>query len=194
MTSSRRNEVAEASNSDVPGETIDSIVAACQSGDREAQRSLFERCQQIVYHLMVRMVGEQDAADLTQQTFVKVFRVIDQFAGESQFETWLYRVATNEALQHLRRSKRRQTYAIEHEITEDKQDHQETVENKEILEVALDRLEPQLRSMFLLRELNGLSYEQISEVAQIPAGTVGSRLNRARRDLQQHLRELGWEP
>lgn len=192
MTSSRRNEVAEASKAS--DETINDVVAACQRGDRDAQRRLFEQCQLDVYHLMVRMVGEQEADDLTQQTFVKVFRAIGQFAGQSRFQTWLYRVATNEALQHLRRSKGRKTHSIEHDPTEHRQDHRQTAENKEILEVALERLEPQLRSIFLLREVSALSYEQISEVTQIPAGTVGSRLNRARRDLQQHLRDLGWEP
>lgn len=194
MASSRRNEVAEASKQGAADETMSDIVAGCQGGDRDAQRQLFERCQLDVYHLMVRMVGEQNAADLTQQTFVKVFRAIGQFAGQSRFETWLYRVATNEALQYVRRSKNRKTHTIEHDPTDEKQDHRQTAENREILEVALDRLDPQLRSIFLLREVNGLSYEQISEVAQIPAGTVGSRLNRARRDLQQHLRDLGWEP
>lgn len=192
MTLSRRNEVAEASK--VGDETNNDIVVACQSGDRDAQRRLFEQCQRDVYHLMARMVGEQDAADLTQLTFLKVFRGISQFAGQSRFQTWLYRVATNEALQHLRRSKIRKTQNIEHDPADDKQDHRRAAENREILEMALDRLEPQLRSMFLLREVNGLSYEQISEIAEIPSGTVGSRLNRARRDLQLHLHDLGWEP
>lgn len=194
MPPPRRNEVAQASNSSTGNEKISELVAACQRGDREAQRKLFEQHHGDVYRLMVRMVGQQDAGDLTQQTFVKVFRVISQFTGKSRFETWLFRVATNEALQHLRRNKRRATRPIEHEPSDDRQNHQQAAENREMLEVALERLDPELRSIFLLRELNGLSYDEISEIAQIPSGTVGSRLNRARRDLQQHLRDLGWKP
>ena len=68
------------------------------------------------------------------------------------------------------------------------------VDDKELLEQGLGRLEPELRSAFLLREVEGLTYSEIAEALEIPEGTVGSRLNRARRELKQHLIELGWEP
>jgi RNA polymerase sigma-70 factor (ECF subfamily) len=68
------------------------------------------------------------------------------------------------------------------------------VDDKELLEQGLGKLVPELRSAFLLREVEGLSYNEIAEALQIPEGTVGSRLNRARRELKQHLIELGWEP
>jgi RNA polymerase sigma-70 factor (ECF subfamily) len=71
---------------------------------------------------------------------------------------------------------------------------EERDEHKELLEQALARIEPDLRSIFVLREVEELSYREIAEAIEIPEGTVGSRLNRARRELQQHLAELGWEP
>lgn len=169
------------------------VLAGCRDGHRDAQRRLYELCYERVYRLMVRMAGVQDAADLTQQVFLQVFRKIHQFAGESKLETWLYRLATNEALQHLRKRKRRGTASLEYEPESDYIDDRRRKEAREVLEQALDRIDPTLRSIFMLREVEGLSYDQIAEVVDIPAGTVGSRLNRARRELRQKLTELGWE-
>ena len=84
------------------------VVQLCKLGRRSAQQELYEACHQDVYGLMVRMVGRQDAADVTQQVFMQVFRKIDQFQGQSKFKTWLYRLAVNESLQHLRKNKRKQ--------------------------------------------------------------------------------------
>ncbi len=82
------------------------LVDACVAGDRDAMQQIYEHCSDRVYALMVRIVGSQDADDLTQQVFLQMFRKLDQFSGGSKLETWLYRLATNEALQHLRRKKR----------------------------------------------------------------------------------------
>ena len=170
------------------------IVAACQKGDPVAQHRLYEASNQNVYRLMVRMVGVQEAADVTQQVFLQAFRKIGQFSGRSQFGTWIYRVAFNEALQHLRKSKRSQMQVFDQEPMDRSPDGNENVDDKELLEQALARLEPELRSTFLLREVEGLSYDAIADALEIPEGTVGSRLNRARRELKLHLVELGWEP
>ena len=175
-------------------ESISTTVEACRRGDRVAQRRLYEASKENVYRLMVRMVGVQDAADLTQQVFLQVFRRIDQFSGQAQIGTWIYRVAVNEALQHLRRSKRVRLRILEQEPMDDSSDTNENIDDKELLEQALVRLELDLRSAFLLREVEGLSYREIADTLQIPEGTVGSRLNRARRELRRYLIELGWEP
>lgn len=169
------------------------VVRRCQAGDRDAQRELYDLCQRDVYGLTVRMVGRQDAADVSQQVFLQAFRKIDQFRGQSKFGTWLYRLAVNESLQHLRKSKRSPS-----ELASDPLDHRVSVaaqhETGDLLEKALGRLEPLLRSVFLLKESEGLSYREIASATNIPEGTVGSRLNRARRQLREHLVELGWEP
>lgn len=143
-----------------------------------------------VYQLMVRMVGLQDAADVTQQ----VFRKIDQFAGHSKFETWLYRLAANEALQHLRKGHRWKFQTLSREPMSHHGAEEERDEHQKLLDQALSRLEPELRLIFLLRDVEELSYREIAEAINIPEGTVGSRLNRARRELQQQLADLGWEP
>jgi RNA polymerase sigma-70 factor (ECF subfamily) len=197
---SRRKELSSASNT-VRGATawtdvqekITQIVQDCQKGDHAAQRRLYEVSHQNVYRLMVRMVGLQDAADVTQQVFLQAFRKIGQFSARSQFGTWMYRVAVNEALQHLRRSKRSRLRTLEQEPMDRSSNRQENTDDKELLEQALALLEPELRSAFLLREVEGLSYSELADALEIPSGTVGSRLNRARRELKQHLIELGWE-
>lgn len=175
------------------GDSLPVVVMACQNGDRAAPRQLYDSCHQIVFRLVVRMVGLQDAADVTQQVFLQAFRSINQFKGQSRFETWLYRLAVNESLQHLRRNRRWRHHALDWEPM-DETHHGDNVERKELLEHALARIDPELRSIFLLREVEGLSYRDIAEALQIPEGTVGSRLNRARRELKQHLSDLGFEP
>lgn len=200
ITVPRRNELLPASNNVRGGtawttmqENITEIVQACQNGDRTAQSRLYEISHQNIYRLMVRMVGLQDATDVTQQVFFQAFRKIDQFSGQSQFGTWIYRVAVNEALQHLRKSKRSKVQVLEQEPMDRSADSQKNVDDKDLLEQALGQLDPDLRSAFLLREVEGLSYGEIAEALEIPEGTVGSRLNRARRELKQQLVELGWE-
>ncbi len=175
-------------------ETDSKAVEACPRGDPVAQRRLYEASHRNVYRLMVRMVGLQDAADLTQQVFLQVFRRIGQFSGQAQIGTWIYRVAVNEALQHFRRSKHSRVRTLTQEPMDRSPDSCVNVDHKELLEHALTRLEPDLRSAFLIREVEGLTYSEIAEALEIPEGTVGSRLNRARRELKQHLIELGWGP
>lgn len=174
------------------GEVNEAILAGCRRGDRNSQRRLYELCHQRVYRLMVHMVGVDEAADLTQQVFLQVFRKLDRFSGQSKFETWLYRVAANEALQHQRKHRRRSVPLLR-EPKVDERRKEVPGENRELLDAALQAVDPQLRSIFLLREVEELSYRDIAQVMGIPEGTVGSRLNRARRELRQQLRNLGWE-
>jgi len=169
-------------------ETIETdTVAAAAAGDRSALRQVYEITSDRVFRLMVRMVGVQDADDLTQQTFVQAFTKISQFSGDSKFETWLYRLATNEALQHLRREKHRQTSELLVEPTTSQDNHVEVDERALLVRQALAAIDPELRAIFLLKEENGLSYQEIAATLGIPEGTVGSRLNRARRELRKAL-------
>jgi RNA polymerase sigma-70 factor, ECF subfamily len=174
------------------GDSLAAVVTACQQGHHAAPGQLYDACCQRVFRLAVRMVGPQDAADVTQQVFLQLFRSIGQFDRRSRFETWLYRLAVNESLQHLRRSRRWRGQPLDWEPM-DESHPEENADRKELLEGALARLDPELRSIFLLREVEGLSYRDLAEALQVPEGTVGSRLNRARRELQQHLSDLGFE-
>ena len=123
---------------------------------------------------------------------MQVFRKIGQFQGQSKFQTWLYRLAVNESLQHLRKNKRN-PQVLSHDPIDNRPSSARHRDSKDVLEAALNRLEPLLRSIFLLKESHGLSYREIAEATDTPEGTVGSRLNRARRQLREHLIELGWE-
>jgi RNA polymerase sigma-70 factor (ECF subfamily) len=168
-------------------------VVGCQRGDRAAQRTLYELCRHNVFRLAVRIVGEQDAGDVAQQAFLQLFRRIGQFSGRARFETWLYRLTVNEALQHLRRQKRWKPSDLQYEPMDQSPGQDRDAEQKELLQRALERIDPELRAIFVLREVDELSYREIAESLDIPEGTVGSRLNRARHELQQHLKDLGWE-
>lgn len=181
----------------VPGEDCDSVdvgrlVSACQAGDRDAMQQIYLYCSDRVYALMVRIVGRQDAEDLTQQVFLQMFRKLDQFSGGSKLETWLYRLATNEALQHLRRTK---LQAVQPLVTEPStSDTNRLMESEQVqmLEVALSRIDPELRAILSLKEEQNLSYREIADSVGIPEGTVGSRLNRARKELRHQLQKMGW--
>lgn len=183
----------ERSNKARDAQTIDDYVSACHFGGRGAQQRLYEYCNKRVYRLLLRMVGLDDAEDLLQQVFLQVFRTMTQFSGQSRFESWLYRVAVNEALQHLRKQRRRRCVSLESDLMDRKPDQEREFDHKELIGHALARLEPDLRSVFLLRELENQSYAEISAAMKIPEGTVASRLNRARQFLKQYLTESGWE-
>lgn len=171
---------------------MDELVVACVAGDRDAMHQIYQRCSDRVYALMVRIVGSQDADDLTQQVFLQMFRKLDQFGGDSKLETWLYRLATNEALQYLRRRKRQSTESIIAEPSVTDSDRLIETERIQLLELAFSRLDPELKTILSLKEEQGLSYREIAESVDIPEGTVGSRLNRARKELREELEKLGW--
>lgn len=165
------------------------LVARCQAGDLIAQRALYDQFAPRVYRLAVRMVGAEDAADVAQQTFLKMFRGLASFRRGAQLSTWLYRIAVNESLQHRRR-KRSPRIELPAELPDDAPDPGQRIEQAELIEQALASLDAELRAVFLLRELEGLSYQQIAEVLEIPAGTVASQLSRARSELRQHLTKV----
>ena len=179
----------ESSDKDSECEADGPLVEACQRGDRNAQGRLYEQYAAKIFGLMVRMAGKQDAVDLTQQVFLQAFRKIHQFSGKSKLGTWLYRVAVNEALQHRRRCQKHRSQPLHFEPIS-KTSTGDAWENREALEYALARIEPDLRAIFLLREVDQLSYAELAEVLEIPAGTVASRLNRARRELRTELERL----
>lgn len=168
------------------------VAAACRQGNMAARRQLYDACSEHVFRVAARIAGPQDAADVTQQVFLQAFRSIDKFDGRSKFETWLHRIAVNEALQHLRRNRRHKHSDLDWEPEEESTAPGERTEQKEALEQALASIDPELRSIFLLREVEDYSYHEIAESLHIPEGTVGSRLNRARRELKRQLQDLGY--
>jgi len=169
------------------------LVRACQNGDRDALRQLYEENRHGVFQVIARMVGEQEAADISQQVFVRAFSRIGGFEGRSNIRTWLHRIAVNEALQFLRRMKREPRQTGGELLKQQQTSETSQSDDAEILSLAMKQLSPELKSIFLLREADGYSYGEIAEILEISEGTVASRLNRARRELRDILTRLGWE-
>jgi len=178
-------------------ETIDDdVIFRAAVGDRDAQRLIYETCGGRVFHTVQRIVGSCDAADVTQDAFVNLFEKLSSFRHESAFTTWLHRLVVNQALQHLRKRGRemKKTRPLPESGVADKSPSSPNDEVDELLTEAMGRIEPELRLVFQLKAVDELSYAQIGEIVGIPEGTVGSRLNRARRELRSQLLQLGWEP
>jgi RNA polymerase sigma-70 factor, ECF subfamily len=123
-----------------------------------------------------------------------VFVKIGQFTGRARFETWVYRLAINECLQFRRRRNRTHHDMPADEPADPSASHTQRTQQQELMERALAQLKPELRAVFVLREIEGLSHREIAAALKIEQGTVGSRLNQARTQLRKHLIELGWSP
>ena len=181
------------------------LVRAVLDGDAPAYRGLVERYQGRIYNVIFGMVrNQEDAEDLAQDAFVKAFRKIDTFRLESKFYTWLCRIAVNTTLDHLRKKARRPTAEFDEQIgTQDAEGnfidahhqdnpeantYQEQVRQKIITEV--DKLPEDQKQVVILREIDGLSYREISEILDVPEGTVMSRLFYARKRLREVLKEI----
>jgi len=175
-----------------PVDPLAHVIEGCRRDDAGAQRELVSRTQDRLYRALVHLVGVRDAEDVAQQVYFQVFRRLDRFSGHSSFATWLYRVTVNVAMQHLRRNRGRRSSMLNWEPEEKRPDCCRQYEMRELLDQALSQVEPELRAIFVLREVEGLSYEAIGAAVGIPMGTVASRLSRARHDLQERLRSLGW--
>jgi len=185
---------AESDQQTPAGEHEAQLIAACVRGDREAQRRLYDTYQAGIFRLVARMVGQQEGADVTQQVFLQAFRGIGLFGGRSSFSTWMYRLALNECWQHLRRERRGKWHLLARDLIDDSPGHERDADQRDLLEMALARLEPDLRAVFVLREVDARPYREIAPLMQISEGTVASKLSRARRMLREYLIDLGWEP
>jgi RNA polymerase sigma-70 factor, ECF subfamily len=181
------------SSNGVGADKLAQVLAGCRNQDPVAQRSLVLATQDQIYRLLFRFVGQQDAEDVAQLVYLQVFQRIGQFRGDSSFTTWLYRLTVNEAMQHLRRERSRRKRLLNLEPKDDRSHRGDREEARELLACAMEKLAPELRAVFLLREVERLSYSEIAASLEIPMGTVASRLNRAREELQDHLRKLGWD-
>ncbi len=174
-------------------------MQAALGGDKEAFGCLVERYQDRVFNMLVRLLGNRDdARDLVQDAFVQAFVKLDSFRGDAKFYTWLYRIAMNLALSHRRR--RRPTESLDaskENVGEEPMAQQPTAaqdmiecERAEQLQQALLNLNEMSRQILVLRELECYSYEAISEILELPVGTVRSRLFRARMQLKEQLQTI----
>lgn len=169
------------------------LVARAQKGDRRAFDLLIRKYQYRIVQLVERMVGDGDAPDVAQESFIKAWRALKGFRGQSAFYTWLYRIAINTSKNHLVARKRRPTDQDIDVADAEQFGHTEQMsdvatpealllsdEINQKVSQAIQTLPEDLRQAITLRELEGLSYEEIAEAMDCPIGTVRSRIFRAR--------------
>ena len=186
------------------------VVALAQRGREDAFRELVRRYERPVFSLIFRMVRESATAeDLSQDAFVKVLNNIDRYRPEFKFSSWLFKIANNVAIDHLRRRQldtvsvsgsphavtASDIEATSFEIASQAESALDEIEARELgtaIERAIGQLRPEYRSCILLRHVEGRSYEEIAATLDLPLGTVKTYIHRARiqlRDLLEHLRE-----
>lgn len=183
------------------------LIARCQDGDSSAFGGLITLYRNKVFATIYNVTrNEEDAWDLSQEAFLKAWRHIDRFRGQSSFFTWLYRIAMNVTIDRLRRKKIEGAVEFDDAVglTERIDPGSTTtprstpspiqnIQNSEIggqIETALEKLTPEHRMVIVLREIDGLSYEEIAEVTECTVGTVMSRLFYARKKLQTLLHDV----
>jgi RNA polymerase sigma-70 factor, ECF subfamily len=183
------------------------LVAACQAGNRRAFHTLVQRYERKVYAVAYGFLrNPEDALDVVQEAFIKVYRYLPNFEGQSSFYTWLYRIVANLCIDHIRRLGRRRDVEFDDRLRHDKPDEvametdalstlgdpSEAVRNAEILtavEESLTHLSEKHRAVIVMRELQGLSYADMAKAMNCSKGTIMSRLFHARRNMQKLLTE-----
>ena len=179
------------------------LLEGMRAGDEQAFETFIELFQNPVYSLVHRLLADpSDASDVVQGVFLKVFRNVGSFRGQSSLKTWIYRIAVNEASNYRRwfARKKRQEIGLEDDqgagqtldqVLPDQSpspfeitlDH----ETRQSLEAALQEIKPQFRQAVVLRDIEGLAYEEIADILQISPGTVRSRIGRGREALRNRL-------
>jgi RNA polymerase sigma-70 factor (ECF subfamily) len=181
------------------------VVQRVQNGDVAAFDILVRKYRERLYGIIYNLTSNrEDAADLTQDAFIKAFSSINRFKGKSAFFTWLYRIGVNTALSHLKRNRYRRFFSLEH--IQDEGSNAQVLETlaakhksekgallselQEKLNEAMQKLSPKHRTVVVLFEIEGLSHQEIAEIAGCSVGTVRSRLHYAKQQLQADLKHF----
>ena len=190
------------------GLTDQEVVLRARSGQESAYRELIRRYERPIFALLFRMVRDRELAeDLSQETFVKALNAIESYRPEFKFSSWIFKIANNAAIDHLRRreldtlsldgSPHAETpeamQATALQIGARQETPLDTVEAKELgsaIEAAIGSLRPEYRSCILLRHVEGRAYEEIAEILNLPLGTVKTYIHRARNELRLALAHL----
>ena len=178
-------------------------IALCQKGDMDAFNQLVLMYENKILNYCYRILGDRtDAEDATQEVFVKLYRFIGSFTGQSAFSTWLYKIASNVCLDLLRKNKRHKTETVSlHQQNTEGEEFMMYVEDgsptpyevaqkneaQRALLDALEKLGEDQKKVIILRDIEGLSYEEIADITGTAPGTVKSRINRARKALKKLL-------
>jgi RNA polymerase sigma-70 factor (ECF subfamily) len=180
------------------------LVEKARAGDAQAFGLIFERSKGMVWNVAYRMTGDFDAAeDLAQDVFVTAWRKLASFRGDSAFSTWLYRITVNKAfnakksgkmVQRLTDEEMANLVDVETFAQQNPSAGVDQMETERVLAGLLAQLEPERRLALILREIEGLSYEEIAEAMDTPVGTVRSRISRAREELEAIAKKMGSLP
>jgi RNA polymerase sigma-70 factor (ECF subfamily) len=199
--------VTETANINIDDTTL---VEQCRQGDSEATERLIVKYQNRIYNVILKICANaDDAAELSQETFVKVIENIDKFEGRSSFYTWLFRIAVNLTLSYCKRSVKLGLKSLDFEADEHGRESRSALKeflsddslsdpaaiasNKELCELikkALMKLDDNQRAVIVLRDIEGMDYAQIAKVLDVELGTVKSRLNRGRNNLREIMEAI----
>lgn len=178
---------------------IDDAIA----GKQEAYERLMNKYRQLIYNLIYRMIrNKEDVEDLTQEAFIKAFNSLDKFDKQFSFSTWLFKIATNNCIDYLRK-KKLSTFSIDKDISTDDDDYTFEIpdneripdknildtERKKILEEAIESLPSKYKSVILLRHKDEKDYEEIAKKLKLPLGTVKAHIFRGRELLNKYLKD-----
>jgi RNA polymerase sigma-70 factor (ECF subfamily) len=175
------------------------LVRRTSRGDLSAFEELVDRHRPVVIRVAARIVGSEDAEDVSQDAFLRAFHRLDRFRGDAPFRSWLLRITHNAALDHLGRRRAEpvdpETLEASETTTRPPADRLEVRERIERLERKLQGLSPQHRVVLVLRDAEGLSYDEIADITDTPLGSVKGRLHRARQEFIEMLRanSYDWE-
>jgi RNA polymerase sigma-70 factor (ECF subfamily) len=184
------------------------VVVFAQEGREDAYRELVKRYERPVFSLVYRMVRDNETAeDLAQETFIKVLNNIDRYRPEFKFSSWLFKIANNITIDHLRRRQvdtisiegspdavtAERAHATAVTITSGGESPLEELESRELgaqIEQAIAKLRPEYRACIILRHVEDYSYDEIAEIVKLPLGTVKTYIHRARQELREYLGDL----
>ena len=188
-----------ADTSETP-DSIDAVIQRCLAGDQDAWAQIVRQHWRKVFNIAYKFTGKHDEAeDLTQDVFLKIFKSLNTFDRRANFQTWLVSVSRNLCIDHYR-SVRKERETIDRDVDAGELTPASTTKSPfaaleqrdrvELLKKALGQLPPTLRSAVLLRDIQELSYQEIADRLHLPEGTVKSRINRGRTELARQIRRL----
>ena len=198
----KHNEAMDTARNNMTGPSDEDLIKRFQSGDLYAFDLLVQRYKNRLTNFTYRFLGNiEESEDVVQETFLRLYRNRDAYKRIAKFSTWIYTIAGNLAKTELRKRKRRKVVSLTN-IGYDEKDYEiadialtpesktDSALKEEKIQKAIQKLSPRFRQVIVLREIEGLSYEEISEIINAPLGTVKSRVNRARHALQQYLKDI----
>ena len=174
------------------------MISRCQQGDQEALKEIFDKYHKKVYGIAYGVVRQrEEALDIVQEVFIKLFRSIKNFKGRSQFYTYLYRMVMNTAIDHVRKAGKQYVSSLDEEGSFEPSDNIEQGPERVLLQkelegrvkLAMDKLPAEQKAALIFRDVEGLSYQEMSEAMGCSIGTVMSRLHYARKRIQELLKD-----